>query len=156
VEVLAHYQLTGEGALGALGDDDVLSLLRLPGPFGPHGEHVLLNGEVDRGGVYPGEVEVDDEAVTVAVGVHRHRGLMGRAGLLGEQLGEAVHLPVRVEAHEHGRSLPFSRTTRGGARRAWLLVNHRRRGPSLATIPATRGDLAARIGCPRASSRPAH
>jgi ABC-2 type transport system ATP-binding protein len=115
VEVLPHQELTGEGALGPLGDEDFLALLRLPGPFGPHGEHVLLNGEVDRVGVDPGEVEVDDEAVILAVGVHRHRGLMGGAGLLGEQLGEAVNLSGWVEAHEHGRSPSCSRATRGGS-----------------------------------------
>src|SRR5947199_10663615 len=42
-----------------------------------------------------------------------------------------------------------------GQRRAWLLLNDRRRCPCLATSQATRGDLPTRIGCTRASSSPA-
>jgi hypothetical protein len=74
-------------------------------PLGVHGQHVLLDGELDRIGRHAGEVELDDELVATAVGVDGHRRRPGR----GSQrlLGESVEFAERIGTHQH-REAPFS------------------------------------------------
>ena len=62
--------------------------------LGADGEHVALDVEVDAVSGHAGQVELDDEPVALAPGVHRHhRGTVGGAEDL---LGEAVEVTERV------------------------------------------------------------
>ena len=84
---------------GSLGDDHLGAVDRLGPPLGADGEHVLLDGQLDRLGADAGQVEVDVEGVALAVGVHRHGRRPG--GCPEELLGEPVEVAERVGAHKH-------------------------------------------------------
>jgi hypothetical protein len=67
--------------------------------LGLHGELVTIDRQVDGLRVDPGQVEGDDELVTLPVRVHRHDGRSQRGA---EQLpGQPVKLLERVGAHQH-------------------------------------------------------
>ena len=85
----------------ALGHDHLIALSRLEAPLGPHAQDVLLDGQIDRRGLDAREVELDDELVAAAVGVHREPPRDARRG--GRQLlGEPVELAKGIEADKHG------------------------------------------------------
>jgi integrase/recombinase XerD len=99
VEAVAEEQLAREGALSAFAGDDLVAFDGLPVPFRADRHRVALDGDVDRGGVDAGQVEVDDEAVAVPVGVHRNARLTGLAPGLVE---DTIELAQGIETHEHG------------------------------------------------------
>jgi hypothetical protein len=74
--------------------------LGLEASLSSDGQHVLLDGQLDRGRLDAREVELDDESIAAAVGVHRERPRRTRRGGR-ELLGEPVKLPKRVKAQEH-------------------------------------------------------
>ena len=104
VEGVAEEQLPGEHPERALRHLH-LDLLRLGRglPLGLHGQHVALHVELDRVGVHARQVERDDEAVSVAPGVHRHGASAGTTCpvVAEDLLGQAVQLTERVGAHQH-------------------------------------------------------
>jgi hypothetical protein len=58
--------------------------------------------DVERLGTNTGQVELDDEAVTLPLGVHRHHGWTRRRARTEELLGESVEVAERVGApHQH-------------------------------------------------------
>jgi hypothetical protein len=73
-----------------------VALSRPKAPLGPHGQNVLLDGQIDRRGLDAREVELDDEPVAAAVGVHRERPRRPRRGRR-ELLGEPVELAIGVK-----------------------------------------------------------
>ena len=99
VEAVAEKELAAEGALSPFARDDLVAFDGLPVPLGGDRHGVAFDSEVDRRRVDARQVEVDHEAVAVAVGVHRDAGLAGLAPRLVE---DTVELAQRVESHEHG------------------------------------------------------
>jgi hypothetical protein len=83
-----------------LGHEHLVVLSWLKAPLGPHGQDVLLDGQLDRRGLDAREVELDDELLAAAVGVHRERWRRPRRGGR-ELLGEPVELAIGVKAYEH-------------------------------------------------------
>jgi hypothetical protein len=83
----------------ALGDQDLVTVAEGGLARGRDVQDVLLDGQVDRGGVHARQVELDDELVAVPIGVHR--GPAPR-GLPKDLLCDLVQLAERVEAHQHG------------------------------------------------------
>jgi hypothetical protein len=51
-----------------LGHNDLVGLSRLKAPLGPHGQDVLLDGQIDRRGLDARKVELDDELLAAAEG----------------------------------------------------------------------------------------
>jgi hypothetical protein len=87
--------------LRPLGHDQLVALLRLEASLSSHGQDILLNGQLDRRRLDARQVELDDEAVAAAVGVHRERPRRTRRGGR-ELLSQPVKLAKRVKAQEHG------------------------------------------------------
>src|SRR4051812_15791162 len=85
VEGVAQEHLAGQLALGPLRSDDTDALAPAPRALRRPGAPVLLDREVDGGGVDAGDVELEYELFTLAVGVHRHggRAALGSEDLLG-------------------------------------------------------------------------
>ena len=54
VEALSEEQLAAELALGPFGDLDLIALSADPAPRRPHGEEILLHGQVDEAGIDAG------------------------------------------------------------------------------------------------------
>jgi hypothetical protein len=103
VERFAEEDLAGVGSLRPLGHDHLVALSRLETPLGPHGQHILLDGQLDRLRLDARQVELDDEPVAAAAGVHRERPRRARRGGR-ELLGEPVELAERVKkAHDATR-----------------------------------------------------
>ena len=71
VEAFPEEQLAAEVALGPLGDLDLVALRPHPAARRPHGEEILLHGQLDEAAIHPGKVEVDRELVAPTVGVDR-------------------------------------------------------------------------------------
>src|SRR3546814_8728301 len=69
----------------------------LPEPLRGDRQHVLLDGEVVGVGIDARQVDVDDEAVAITVGVERH----GRSPEALARRDEAVELTERIEPHKH-------------------------------------------------------
>ena len=111
VEAVTEKELAAEGALAAFARYDLVTLDGRPVPLGGDRHGVAFDGEVDRRRVDAGEVEMDHEAVAVAVGVHRDAGLAGLAPRLVE---DTVELAQRVESHEHGHCYLQVRRARPG------------------------------------------
>ncbi len=99
VEGLAEEQLAGEGARWSFAHDHLGAIGCNGGPLGLHRQDVLLDGEVDRGGVHAGEVEVDIEGVALTLGDDRHGARP--SGGAEDLLGQAVEVPERVGPHQH-------------------------------------------------------
>src|SRR5579875_2014251 len=103
VQVLAQEQLTGEAPLGPLGQGDLDPLLGAPGTLSLDGEHITLHRDVYRLRVHPGQVHVDNEVVSPAVGIEGH-GHDGRTALgTPHLLGQAVQLPEGIGTHQRHR-----------------------------------------------------
>ena len=66
------------------------------GALGLDRQHVALDVDVERLGTNAGQVELDDEGVALAPGVHRHHGRTRRGAGTEELLGEPVEVPERV------------------------------------------------------------
>src|SRR4051794_11006461 len=97
VQRVAEEDLAGVGPLRPLGHDHLVALSRLKAPLGPHRQHVLLDGQIDRRGLHAWEVELDDELLPAAVGVHRERPRRTRSGGR-ELLAKPVELAKRIKA----------------------------------------------------------
>jgi hypothetical protein len=104
IECVAEEHLARVGPLRPLGDDHLVALSRLKAPLGPHGQNVLLDGQLDRAGLDAREVELDDEPVAAPVGVHREPPRRARRSGR-ELLSEPVELAIGVIAHKHGGRL---------------------------------------------------
>jgi hypothetical protein len=100
VQRVAEEELATVGPVRALGHEHLIALSRLEAPLGPHAQDVLLDGQIDRRGLDAREVELDDELVAAAVGVHREPPRDARRGGR-ELLGEPVELAKWIEADEH-------------------------------------------------------
>ena len=57
VQALAEEQLAAELALGPFRDLDLIALGADPGARRPHGEEILLHGQLDEAGIDAGQVE---------------------------------------------------------------------------------------------------
>lgn len=99
VEPVAEKELTAEAALATFAGDDLVAIDGLPVPLGSDGHRIALDAQVDGCRVDAGKVELDDEAVAVAVGVHGDAGL---AGLTPGLVKDTVELAQRIETHQHG------------------------------------------------------
>ena len=99
VERLAQHDLAGHRALRPLAGEHLVTLGGGPRPLGLHGEHVALDGEVDRLRRDTREIEAELDRAAVADGVHRHP--LGTAGLSEQLVGDAVELAEGVVSNEH-------------------------------------------------------
>src|SRR5579859_3615202 len=115
VEVFAEEQLAAEGALGSFSDDDFLAVVVLPSPPGADGQEVALDGHLEGAGVDARQVEVDDQLIAVAVGVH---GYGRNCALSGAMPAEPIELRVGLESHQLGASVVVDSL-------GWLMVSRK-------------------------------
>src|SRR4029450_9424645 len=101
VQTLPEKQLTAEVPLGSLRDLDLIALGPDPGPRRPHGEEVLLDGELNETEIDAGEVEKNLELVALPVRVHWD---LTNAAFAEHLLGHPGDLRERLESHQHDRS----------------------------------------------------
>lgn len=105
VEAVAEGQAAFEGAVHAFAAQP-LDVGVGPGrTLGADGQDVVVDVDLDRAGVDAGEVAVQDEVVTGAVEVHRHRHGRGAGGArrgTEDLAGQAVELTERIEGQHHG------------------------------------------------------
>ena len=99
VERLAQEELPAERSVRSLSDDELDTLSLGASTLGVDGEHVLFDRQVDGLRVDPGQIELNHERFTVAVGVDRH----GRWSHRSAQhlLGESVKATERIGTHQH-------------------------------------------------------
>src|SRR5204862_1684210 len=107
----AKRELSGEDALGSLANEQLIALSKLEVPLRPHRQSVSLNCHVDRAGIGARQVEVDDELVTTAIGVHRTAAGASSSG--DDLLGQLVKLSKGIKIERH---LCLSRSGVAGCR----------------------------------------
>ena len=95
----AQRELSGEDALGSLANEQLIALPKLEVPLRPHRQSVSLNCHVDRAGIGARQVEVDDELVTTAIGVHRAAAGASSSG--DDLLGQLVKLSKGIKIERH-------------------------------------------------------
>ena len=83
------------------GDLDLIAFGPDPAARGPHGEEILLHGQLDEAGIHAGEVEMNRELVVPTVCVHRN---LARPAFAEHRVGEPVELPERLGSNQHVRS----------------------------------------------------
>jgi hypothetical protein len=99
VNCRAESQVTVEAALRPLIDDDLVFIFLFEPPFGADGKHSGLDRDIDRAGIDTWKVEVNDELLAAAVGIHRKAARNSSTG--DELLHELLVLTKRVVPECH-------------------------------------------------------
>ncbi len=107
VQALTEGELPDVASVGSLRDQQLVTLLVARGPLSGNLQHVTFHGHVDGVAVDTGQVELDDERIPAAIGVHRHRHGPAAPGPLG-LAQPLLHLSEGVEAHEHRFATSFT------------------------------------------------